>query len=469
MKIKFLLIIGIVSVLFACSDEVLLNDNPYENISSFVESIPVYPQRTGDPVKGRDYLIYGDYVDAGIPAGLYGLSFGLISPSENLLDRSGPNEHINYAYTQIKASNGVDIVVPNCMQCHAGKVDGQFVLGLGNVDFDNTGDPGAIIPFLDGAIKTTYGSESPEYAAYLPFYEAMVATSPHLQTEVVGANSADKLTLVLAAHRQQDDLTWSNDPLLPIPDELIPADVPAWWLLKKKNAMFTTGIGRQDFARFMMAASILSLRDSTKAREIDNNFDDVLAYIKTLEAPDYEREIDPELSASGEEIFNDVCSKCHGTYGTNETYPNLLVKNEILETDPTLAETNTTYAEFVDWYNGSWFAQGQYGARIVPTDGYIAPPLDGIWATAPYLHNGSVPTLEDLLYSPGRPDLWRRDRTSGGYDHQKIGLKYTTPESKIDQLTYDASIRGYGNKGHYFGDHLSTEDRRAVLEYLKTL
>lgn len=468
-NISQLLLTIIIMMSVACGDQIEISENPYEDVSDYVEVIPPSAQRSGNPAAGKDYLIYGDYLDSGVPASMYNLSFGLLTPARNLLNRTGANENIAYPYTRVKSYNGVDVIVPNCLQCHAGSIEGDFVLGLGNINFDNTQDQGLISNVLDGVIRNNYGSTSPEYAAFLPFYNALKATSGQLVTEVVGANSADKLAVVLAAHRNQDDLRWSNEALTPIPDEVIPADVPAWWLLKKKNAMFSTGIGRQDFARIMMASSVLTMQDSTKAREVDNNFDDVLAYILTLEAPAYPGQIDQEKAIKGAEIFRETCTKCHGTYGVNGTYPNLLVKHELLKTDPLLAETNYAYGDFVDWYNGSWFSKGPYGAKIVPTDGYVAPPLDGIWATAPYFHNGSVPTLQDVLFSQGRPEMWMRISGTNEYDHNKMGLKYTIPENDASKYTYNTNLRGYGNEGHYFADHLSEEERGYLLEFLKTL
>ncbi|MEL6719462.1 MAG: hypothetical protein AAFP82_12160, partial [Bacteroidota bacterium] len=101
--------------------------------------------------------------------------------------------------------------------------------------------------------------------------------------------------------------------------------------------------------------------------------------------------------------------------------------------------------------------------------GYIAPPLDGIWATAPYLHNGSVPTIDALLNSKTRPTYWKRNIENYEFDETKVGWKYEEKNDGIGKMTYDTSIPGYGNMGHYFGDKLSTEERNAVLEYLKTL
>ena len=116
-------------------------------------------------------------------------------------------------------------------------------------------------------------------------------------------------------------------------------------------------------------------------------------------------------------------------------------------------------------------------STAAPADGYIAPPLDGIWATAPYLHNGSVPTIAALLNSPTRPQFWRRTFDSRDYDQENIGWNYTEldhgkqGERSFEErkFIYDTTIRGYANTGHTYGDHLSAEQRLAVLEYLKTL
>jgi len=113
---------------------------------------------------------------------------------------------------------------------------------------------------------------------------------------------------------------------------------------------------------------------------------------------------------------------------------------------------------------------------MVATKGYVAPPLDEVWATAPYLHNGSVPTLGDLLDSEQRPDHWRRsfgtDLTKD-YDCERVGWKTDRdPEAQgaFDaRRIYDSAKPGYGNRGHTFGDPLSASDRKALLEYLKTL
>jgi mono/diheme cytochrome c family protein len=96
---------------------------------------------------------------------------------------------------------------------------------------------------------------------------------------------------------------------------------------------------------------------------------------------------------------------------------------------------------------------------------YKARPLDGIWATSPYLHNGSVPTLWDLLQPPAsRPRTFHVG--SRELDPQKVGFE-TTPAP--DTFLFDTTITGNSNAGHTYGTTLSDDERRALIEYLKTL
>ena len=249
----------------------------------------------------------------------------------------------------------------------------------------------------------------------------------------------------------------------------MPSDVPPWWHTSKKNALYYTGVGRGDHSRTIMAASILTLQEVAEAEAIDEHFPDVLAFLKTIESPTYPFTIDQTMANRGKTIFEDRCASCHGTYGDIETYPNLLVDLDVIETDPLLATSNYGYDSFLSSYNGSWFGQGENGAKLVATNGYVAPPLDGIWATAPYLHNGSVPTLEDLLNSEQRPTFWERTFDNSDLDVDKVGWNYTQPAAATGTTVYDTTLPGYGNQGHYYGDRLSTEERGDLIEYLKTL
>jgi processive rubber oxygenase RoxA-like protein len=106
------------------------------------------------------------------------------------------------------------------------------------------------------------------------------------------------------------------------------------------------------------------------------------------------------------------------------------------------------------------------GASTTPR--YKARPLNGIWATAPYLHNGSVPTLRDLLNSrESRPPTFYVG--SRELDPKKVGL---VQDKVPGAFLFDTSMQGNWNNGHEgpaYGTQLSDKEKDALVEFLKTL
>ena len=138
------------------------------------------------------------------------------------------------------------------------------------------------------------------------------------------------------------------------------------------------------------------------------------------------------------------------------------------------ARLDSLTAEHRRHYGQSWFAYSGKQDTWSDPGGYMAPPLDGVWASAPYLHNGSVPTLWHLLHPDARPMLWQR--TSIGFDDQHVGLtveelsELPGGQSHRDRRQiFDSRQFGKSNQGHDFPNELTEEERAAVLEFLKTL
>jgi mono/diheme cytochrome c family protein len=429
--------------------------------------IPASLQRSGDSRQGYRYLTTGDYLKSGIPYSYFLLGIG--KSKNNYLQRDTPNAIIGHEYTAVAAPNGEIVVAPNCLQCHAGVFNNQLVIGLGNslIDFS---DRKKLNPrnaaMAEGILKK---GDPRIYEAAEPFLRAMKAISGQLYTEVRGVNAADRLADLLVAHRDPVTFRWSDAPLMDIPEGVVPTDVPAWWLLKKKHAMFYNGFGRGDFGKFLMASNLLTVNDTSEAREVDGHINDVLAYIYSLEPPKYPYQVNAPLAKQGGVLFVRYCSKCHGNYGRDGDYPNLLIPESLIGTDSLLYKANYQTPQFIEWFNKSWFAQGDHPARLEPFYGYIAPPLDGIWITAPYFHNGSVPDLEGVLNSKDRPSYWSRDFNNPQYDYQDPGWKYSRLAGPGGTTVYNTTLPGYGNYGHTFGDRLTNKERLAVIEYLKTL
>jgi len=352
--------------------------------SKKAKKIPASEQRQGDPEKGLEYLLTGNYVNSGIP---YEIFSAFNRPVDSVgIKREGLNANLAPQFNAIAIDDTTNIVAPNCLTCHSDYINGQFVIGLGNTSFDYTMDLSKATPILSMTVLGKYGNASSEWKAFQAFKKASEKINPHIKTEVRGINPADQLTAALVAHRDPETLMWSDTAILDIPARTIPTDVPPWWVLKKKHAMFYTGIGRGDFSKFLMASSLLTLQDTSEARKIDEHFPDVLSWINSLEAPQYPFDIDQEKVLHGKRLFELNCEKCHGRYGEEESYPNFLVPLKVVGTDATLSDsyTSSTYNHFIDWYNKSWFSKGKNAGTIVAEGGYVAQPLDGIWASAPY-------------------------------------------------------------------------------------
>lgn len=479
MKNSVSFLIVLLALLTSCSSDNSPSNEPEIVIENPPDSTPTYEsikipqtsQRSGDADKGYQYLISGDYMSSGIPYNIFILGNG--TDNSNVLNRTAENATIPYDFNAIDASNGVKIVAPNCMQCHATQINNELIIGLGNQTLDFTVNRADQINTLNTAITILYGKNSKEWEAYAPFKNSLETVGPKTITKTRGVNPADKTTLVLTAYRDKNTLLQLDNPAISVSDEVIPSDVPAWWLLKKKNALFYHGIGREDFCRSMITMVLATLSDFEKAEEVDGKMKDILAYIKTIEAPKYPFSINSTLANQGEIIFKTNCTICHGSYGATDSYPNLLVSLKTVGTDPELSNfytnSSTEMEYFKDWFNNGWFGSGTNAMKFVAEGGYVAPPLDGIWATAPYFHNASVPTIEEVLNSTKRPKYWTRTFVSTDYNETKVGWNYTVQSSKIDKNTYDTTQKGYGNSGHTFGDNLTVDERTALLEYLKTL
>jgi len=346
----------------------------------------------------------------------------------------------------------------DCLICHGGSIMGKSYVGLGN----STLDIHAL--FQEMNLASGRGGKM-----------------PFTFTNVRGTSEAGAMAVFLLGHREPDLTLRVKRLELGLHDDMC-EDPPAWWLLKKKKSMYHGGGGDARSVRSIMQFMMGPLNTSGDFERAEPIFRDIQRYLLSLEPPKYPFAIDRDKAAQGKIVFEKTCSKCHGTYGENWTYPNRIVPIDEIGTDRRRYDGLT--AEFGRYYDASWFAQEKSGwllngYKSRQTPGYQAPPLDGIWATAPYFHNGSVPTVYNVLKSDSRPKLYTRSFRTGAddYDPAKLGWKVREltrePDSSWPAIerrkVYDTSQPGRSNAGHVFGDDLSEEERWAVIEYLKTL
>jgi mono/diheme cytochrome c family protein len=194
--------------------------------------------------------------------------------------------------------------------------------------------------------------------------------------------------------------------------------------------------------------------------------------------PPFPGPIDAPLAARGAALYEVSCARCHGSYEETAAglriarFPNLLVPADVIETDPVRANA-------VGRDPDALFSKTAMGPHVDAraTGGYISPALTSLWASAPYLHNGSVPTLWHLMHPEARPARFQ----VGGHrlDFQKVGIDgavaadgvYRYPASYapwMDPEVYDTRTPGRSNAGHVEPfDELSEDDKRALIEFLK--
>ena len=340
----------------------------------------------------------------------------------------------------------------DCLLCHGGSIGGKSYVGLGNSTLD-------MVTFLN-AMTRADGKRPP----LLTF---------NLNSER-GTVNAGQLAIVLFSLRNAD-LSMRPVPLA-LGANLPEQDVPAWWNVAKKSTIYLDGRTPGESARSLMQFYLGELSEDQFAA-YEPAFKDILAYIRSLKPPKYPFQIDQAKADAGKVVFEKNCAKCHGTYGENGEYPDTVVDLKTIGTDP--ARARGVSDKSIDHYNSTWFGRVHPVDKTVPL-GYQAPPLNGVWATAPYLHNGSVPTVYDLLKSDSRPSKFLRQPTTSfdQYDQAKLGWHvkrlndHESPKFNDTFETrslFDSSRYGLGNQGHTFGDKLTESERWAVIEYLKRL
>lgn len=451
---------------FLCACKSVLPVATIEEDAYFAYRIQPQPQATGDPDKGFEYLIYGGYVGNGIPYEVFKKLVG--AEPDSVLLRTGINSEVSYGNTVFENAAGLPVISGNCFTCHASKLNGKVVLGLGNSFSDYSRSSKGKIGILNWMVRRKYGKDSPEWASYEEQAAWFASVGAVVKMDNPGINPAFRVEEGSIQYRNPVDLRFQEEPNFKLSKATIGTDVPPLWNVAKKEALYYNGMGRGDFTKLLMQACLLGIHDSTAAREVQSSFGDVVAWLRVLEPPSYPGEINQSLASSGKTVFENNCKKCHGSYSGKETYPNKLIPLDEIGTDPTYA-LYAMESPVNTWYNASWFAQSEPRAESRPSPAYMAPPLDGIWATAPFLHNGSVPNLEALLNSELRPTYWERDFESDEYDLERVGWPHTVRSNGQGRYTFDTTLPGYGNGGHTFGDSLSQLERTALIEYLKSL
>lgn len=346
--------------------------------------------------------------------------------------------------------------VMNCLACHGGKVAGRVIPGLPN---SHT----ALQTLTEDVrfVKLTQGKK-------LAHMDLATLRLPLNTTN--GTTNAVVFGIVLGTYRNADMSVNVNRILPPLLHHDM--DAPPFWNVRKKQSLYADGHAPKT-PRPLMQFIMIPRVSVDMLTQWEPDFADLLAWIESLEPPKYPFEINRDLAARGEPVFVENCARCHGTYGPNGRYEQKTIALDEIGTDT--ARWRSLTPQHRQWMKDGWISR--FGADPVEVEpvGYVAPPLDGIWASAPYFHNGSVPTLWHLLHPDSRPKVWKR--TEDGYDREKVGLEVesfdkvpaTVKFPSHRRRYFDTSLPGKSSAGHTFPNVLDEDEKQALLEYLKTL
>jgi hypothetical protein len=253
---------------------------------------------------------------------------------------------------------------------------------------------------------------------------------------------------------------------MPPDDTIGNADMPPIWNMKAHDGYALHWDGMNSKIHEIVLTSAIgdgATRDSLPLADMQR----VQNFIESVAAPKYPFSIDSAKADNGRSIYTQKCAECHAFGGARTG--KVVTAAEVgtdgerhrLWTD----EAARRYNEFAAGY--PWKFDGFHGTDG-SDGGYVNVPMDGIWARAPYLHNGSVPSLRDLLKPPkDRPqEFWRGYDL---YDPKQVGFDSISDEAKRVGTHFDTHVKGNGNGGHLYGTELPDDQKDALVEYLKTL
>jgi mono/diheme cytochrome c family protein len=184
-------------------------------------------------------------------------------------------------------------------------------------------------------------------------------------------------------------------------------------------------------------------------------------FLQTLEPPAYPFQIDEDLAALGQPIFEDQCARCHALEGTQigRTTDIDQIGTDRSRYDVFTQDMADRFVAIGEGY--TWKFKGYR-----KNTGYQNVLLDAVWARGPYLHNGSVPNLRELLEAPEDRSVTFY-RGYDVYDPASVGFISVGPDAEREGVLFDTTLPGNGNAGHLYGVDLAPEAKTALLEFLK--
>ncbi|XSG84143.1 MAG: hypothetical protein ACPW60_10410 [Methylohalobius sp. ZOD2] len=269
-----------------------------------------------------------------------------------------------------------------------------------------------------------------------------------------------------------------NFPMDQVPRaELIgPADYPSIWHQRPRQGMQLHWDGNNPSVEERNKSAALGAGVTPVTIDLAR-IERIEDWLWELMPPPYPKPIDQTKAAQGKMLYERYCTDCHGLKEKDAYVFDTKRFKRLGKVEP-LADIGTdpgrlnSYTEALAAVQNTLYAGYPWRFKYFrKTDGYANMPLDGLWLRAPYLHNGSVPTLRDLLEPASRrPPVFYRGYDV--YDWDKVGFVSRVAEENGQAFfRFDTGQEGNSNSGHEgeeYGTYLDSVAKDALVEYMKT-
>ena len=373
--------------------------------------------------------------------------------------------------------------VLGCVACHSGKAAGEYIIGLGNknIDVGQIGKDAYLAELVWGTLPR------PNKPEFREIHKRSVKF-----TTILKNDNINNLTQGLVPTSQVK--SWFYEITnIPMPKDFGRGQVkvPHLWgyAQKRKSGSFWDGFADGVLPGWAIAVELRGGQSPENAREYLDKIHHAEDVLGDILPPQYPFAVNQVSAERGKKLFNQTCFKCHGTYERDDTglpiyKETKFIPHRVVKTDPERLDFVTD--EFLALIDKAPLNDLMKYKKREERRGYVAPRLWGIWSRFPYLHNGSVPTLMDLLNSASQRPVVFDLKFAGEkhrFDEEKLGLRINRDQNSLaykkmlkqakkgKRHLYYTQRAGHLNSGHEFDFYkkLTLEDKKDLIEYLKSL
>jgi mono/diheme cytochrome c family protein len=434
------------------------------------------PTVYADPVEHFKYGSIGVEVPAGIPYWIW-----VVLPRIFADKLPGPGGYVALGATWemgqelpigfTKEKVGIDRVGVNCAACHTATVRGAANEGprIYLAAAANRFQPQGYVRFLFDCAHDSRFNSATIMKAILDIYDMPLIDRVLYRFVVIPVTRSQIL------QNEKENYYWMGErpawgpgrtdmnpfqrQVLRLPDDhtVGTTDIMPIWHERAREGMLHHSDGLSPSLVESVRGAALAAGATRSSIQIAS-LDRVQAWLMDVQPPQYPFGINQALASQGEPIYKRLCADCHAAGGsrTGKVIPLAEIGTDPRRNRHWSQRSAEAFNHFADGY--PW---GFHQFRA--SDGYLSPLLDGIWLRAPFLHNGSVPSLWEILQpAASRSKIFQRGCDT--YDRTNLGFLCTEQGT----FRYDTSIPGNGNGGHEYGTALIDSEKQALLEYLKT-